>query len=158
MENIYFSILIAVLLACAIFLTKLKKLAEPTRLYLKDVVIGEQIQIQWSRAEGGLCRVKCLNNDTKSKTILLEIRWGNYKEAKCPEYQKLVLDYDDDKLKSFNLLNTYKEKVKPKTKDEEDIDDTDIATLQKKMNEALAQEEYEYADKLQKKINKLLKK
>jgi len=158
METIYFAIIISVLLACAIFLTKLKKSAEPTRRYLKDVVIGEYIQIEWSRAEGGLCSMKCVNNDPKTKTILLEIRWSNYKDARCLEYQKIVLDYDDDKLKNFHLLNTYKEQVRQKTKDKEDDDDTDIATLQKKMNDAINNEEYEKAEKLQKKIDKLLKK
>ena len=157
METIHFSIVIAVLLACAIFLTKLKS-ATTTRRYLKDVLIGEYIQIEWNRAEGGLCKMKCLNNDTKSKTMLLEIRWGNYREAKCLEYQKLILDYNDDKLKNFHLLNTYKEQVRPKTKDEDDVNDTDIATLQKKMNDAINNEEYEKAEKLQKKIDKLLKK
>lgn len=155
MENIYFSIVILILVVCAIVLTKLK--SSTTRRYLKDVVPGEYIQIQWSRAEGGLCTMKCLNNDAKTKTMLLEIRWSNYKESKCPEYQKLVLNYDDDKLKNFHLLNTYEEQVRPKTK-EEDIDGKDIATLQKKMNDAINNEEYEKANELQKMIDKLTKK
>jgi hypothetical protein len=160
METIYFSIVIVVLISCAIFLHKSIK-STTTRRYLKDVKPGEQIQIEWNRAEGGLCTMKCLNNDPKSKVILLEIRWSNYKEVKgCSEYQKLVLDYDDDKLKNFHLLNTYEEPKRPKQQDEDidDIADTNIAELQKKMNEALAKEEYEKADIIQKKINKLLKK
>lgn len=40
----------------------------------------------------------------------------------------------------------------------ESIDENDITTLQKKMNEAIEKEEYELADELQKKIDKLSKK
>lgn len=54
-------------------------------------------------------------------------------------------------MENFHLLN---EVVGNKEQD----DDFDISTLQKKMNEALEKEEYEKADELQKKIDKIFKK
>lgn len=126
-----------------------------TRRYVKDVKAGEIIQIEWSKLKEGMGGLLCLNNDPETKKILLEVRWGNYKEMGCKEYEKIIFDYDSKELKNFHLLNTYREKPKPI---EDDATDYDIATLQKKMNEALEKEEYEKANELQKKIDKLLKK
>ncbi|HWY13221.1 MAG TPA: UvrB/UvrC motif-containing protein [Bacteroidia bacterium] len=125
---------------------------KPKRRYVKDVKTGDYIQIEWHRMKNGIGYIKCLNNDPETKKIFLEVRWGNYKEAGIEERQKLILDYKSIELMNFHLLNQVVNKP------ESTEDDSDIATLQKKMNEALDKEEYEKADELQKKINNLLKK
>lgn len=128
----------------------------PTRIYVKDVKPGETIQVEWSRAQNGVCNMKCLSNDPLTKKILLEIRWSNYSEVKgVSEYEKAIFDYDGIELKNFHLLNVYKQQ--PQNSQDEG-NDYDIVTLQKQMNDALTKEDYETAEKLQKKIDKLLKK
>jgi len=122
------------------------------RRHVKDVKAGERIQIEWSRIQGGISYLKCLNNDPETKKILLQIQWGNYKEVGGLQYEKIILDYDCYQLKNFHLLNPI-ENISEKSED-----NFDIATLQKKMNEALEKEEYEIANELQKKIDDLLKK
>ena len=125
---------------------------KPQRRHIKDVKSGEIINIEWKeRIKGGIGKAKCLNNDPKTKKILLEITWGNYIEAKVDEKEKFILNYNSEKLKNFYLLNQIEEQ--PKKSEEEDYD---IATLQKKMNEALEKEEYEKASELQRKIDKIL--
>jgi len=128
------------------------KFKEPVRRYVKDVKAGERIQIEWQRIKGGISYLKCLSNDPETKKILLQIRWSNYKEVGGLEYEKIILDYDSYQLKNFNLLNPIK------TESEKSEDTSDIATLQKKMNEALEKEEYETANELQKKIDNILNK
>lgn len=139
------------------FEARKKTTGESPRRHIKDVKPGEYIRIEWHRVIGGIGTPKCLNNDPKTKKILLEQRWNNYKEAKCPEYEKLILDYDSIELKNFHLLNELELPAHPKPQEDPKAD-FDIATLQKKMNEALDNEEYEKATELQKKIDKLLKK
>lgn len=126
--------------------------SKPQRRYIKDVKPGENIQIEWYRIHAGIGQLKCLNNDPETKKILLQITWGNYEELKIPEKEKLILDYDSKELRNFHLLNQNVWKA------ESSEDNFDISTLQKKMNEALEKEEYEKANELQKKIDKLLKK
>ena len=128
---------------------------KPTRRYVKDVKSGDKIQVEWYRIVGGIGEMRCLNNDPKTKKILLQIRWGNYKETKNEEYERLILDYDSKELENFHLLN---EVTIDKPKSQDEVNDYDIVTLQKQMNDALTNEDYETAEKLQKKIDKLLKK
>ncbi len=117
--------------------------------YIKDVKCGEDIQIEWYKIKGRIGYLKCINNDPQTKKILLEVTWANSKLK-----EQIILDYKSVELENFNLLNP------PKTANNEPSpdDDFDMATLQKKMNEALEKEEYEIADELQKKINKILQK
>ncbi len=129
---------------------------KPLRRQLEDVKAGEMIQLEWYRIKGGIGYMWCVNNDPETKKILLEIKWGNYKEMGVNEKEKLILDYNSKELRNFHLLNAIPSDTQ-ESKDDKD-DDFDIATLQKKMNEALDKEEYEIANELQKKIDKLLKK
>jgi hypothetical protein len=123
---------------------------KPKKRQIQDVVAGEEITVEWYKIKQGMGKMKCLNNSPETKKIWLQIRWDNYVEAKVDEYEKIIFDYNDKELANFNLLNQI---TIPK------LEETfDIATLQKKMNEALEKEEYEKADELQKQINKLLKK
>lgn len=122
------------------------------RRQVKDVKAGEIIQIEWNRIHGGIGAIKCINNDPQTKKILLEVTWSNYEELGVEEKEKLILGYNSNHLKNFHLLNQIRED------DDDQENDFDIATLQKKMNEAIEKEEYEKADKLQKKIDNLLKK
>lgn len=125
---------------------------KPARRYVRDVKAGETIQIEWDRIKGKIGAVTCLSNDPQSKKILIHIRWGNYEEMGRNEYEKIILDYNGEELKNFHLLNCIEDDF---DEDDFDEDDFDLATLQKKMNEALGKEEYEKADELQKKIDKL---
>ena len=158
--GICFIAIIFLLTKTSLFKSTKAKIVEPSRRHIKDVKPDEIIQIEWYRAKESLCRLRCVNNDPVTKKILLEIRWGNFKEGKCSEYEKVVFDYDSKELANFHLLNTYQEKPKPKAKDEdnEGKDDYDIASLQKKMNEAIDRDDFEMASELQKKIDKLTKK
>lgn len=128
---------------------------KPTRRYVKDVKPGETIQIEWYRILGGIGKIDCLNNDPITKKILLQVHWKNHEQNNVPEYEKLILDYDSKELANFHLINQL---PIDKQKSENEGNDYDIATLQKQMNDALSKEDYETADKLQKKIDKLLKK
>ncbi len=121
------------------------------RRQVKDVKPGEKILIEWSMIKEEMGNVICVNNDPETKKILIEIRWGNYKDLKIKEFQKAVFDYSDRELKNFHLLNSI-------SHTQEADNDTDISSLQKRINEALEKEQYEIADELQKKIDKLLKK
>lgn len=118
------------------------------RRYIEDVKIGEWIYVEWYRIEGKIGQMKCLNNDPLTKKILLEVVWSNRNNEK----QRVIFDYNGFELENFHLLNPFKEKKS------EEIDDTDIASLQKHMNDALEKEEYEIAREIQDKIDKLLKK
>lgn len=119
------------------------------RRYVEDVKIGQHIWVEWYKIKGRLGEMKCLNNDPLTKKILLEINWDNG-EGKPNTLQRVIFDYDGDELKNFHLLNPIKKK-------KEEVDDTDIASLQKRMNDALEKEEYEVAREIQNKIDKLLK-
>lgn len=121
------------------------------RRYVEDVKIGQCIWVEWYKIKGRLGELKCLNNDPLTRKILLEVKWNNG-EGKQSTFQRVIFDYDGDELKNFHLLNPIKEKQT------EDIDDNDIASLQKRMNDALEKEEYEIAREIQDKIDKLLKK
>lgn len=123
-----------------------------SRLYLKDVKPGQTIRVEWSHILGGIGLVTCVNNDPETKKIFLRIKWNNSSPHR-PETQEMIWDYSQKELANFHLLNQplqpeKKEEIKPET-------DSDLITLHKKLNEALEKEEYEIADKLQRKIDKL---
>lgn len=120
---------------------------KPARRYVKDVKPNEWIIIEWYRFRGGVARLRCVNNDPETRKIWLEINWRN-----SPKEQ-LILDYMDDRLVNFHLLNQV---INPRAED--GGEEFDLTILQKKMNEAIEKEEYEKAEDYQRKINKLMKK
>ena len=123
------------------------------RRYVKDVKPGEYIYIEWHKIQGNIGQLKCINNDLKTKKILLEVHWNNLdKDSNQSKIERLILKYNAAELKNFNLLNQIQI-----IEDEEDIDD-DIASLQKLLNEAIENEQYEKAEELQTRINKILNK
>lgn len=127
---------------------------KPTKRFIEDVKPGDDIRIEWRRIKGGIGYLRCLNNDQETKKIFLEVSWKNYKEVIGTEpKEQIILSYDSLELKNFSLLNPL---VEVETKTEES--DYDIASLQKQMNKALEEENYEIAEELQKKIDKLLEK
>jgi hypothetical protein len=134
------------------FLRKKQSTQKSTRRCVKDVEPGQIIYIEWYKISGNIGQVKCINNDPETKKILIEVTWSNYKEINCNEKERAVIEYSDSRLKNFHLLN---EITMPKNNSDSD---SYIAILQKEMNEALKKEDYEIADELQKKINKILKK
>lgn len=125
---------------------------DPNRRLIKDVKVGESIYIEWDQCKGGIAHIVCINNDPLTKKILLQMTWNNYREIGCSEKEKLILSYDSIQLANFHLLNEIKNAPQTAPKEE------DITTLQKEKEEAIAKEEYEKADELQKKINKLSRK
>lgn len=128
---------------------------DSNRIHIKDVKSGENIKIEWHRIKGKIGWVKCINNDPKTKKILLEVHWNNHKEIGSPKREQVIFGYDAIELCNFHLLN----QIQNDTKDDEgDEESYDISDLQKKMNEALEKEEYEIASKLQKQIDKLTSK
>jgi len=131
------------------FIINLFKSNKPKRKRLKDVKVGERIRIEWDRIKSGTGHLECIGNDPKKKTIFLQIKWGNYKEVKEEEYQKIVLNYDSKELKNFNLLNQEQE-------EQEQSNESSIISLQKQLNQAIEKEDYEKAEKLKNDIDKLL--
>lgn len=119
---------------------------DDNRKQLKNVKVGDTIRIEWSRIEGRIGKLKCIGNDPKTKKILLEAEVVN------GDTEFVIFDYNSYHFKNFHLLNQNLPVNQPV------IDENDIITLQAEMNKALEKEEYELADALQKKINKLLKK
>jgi hypothetical protein len=125
-----------------------KRKPTKTRVHLSDVKENDYIFIEH---RSGIGKVKCLNNDPKTKKILLVFTYtDDRKEA-------LVLNYNDIQLRNFHLLNSVSKWENDKPKKDDD-NNGDISSLQKKLNEALENEEYEKAQVLQNKIDKLLKK
>lgn len=129
-----------------------KKPSPPARKRIEDVKADDVITIEWYRfANSGIGKTTCINNDPKTRKILLQVRWSNFEQYKINEYESIILDYDDFKLKNFHLLNS--------TGQQENVkQEYNLSDLQKKMNEALDAEKYEEADKLQKQIDKLVNK
>jgi len=122
------------------------------RRHIRDVKVGEYIRVEWDKIKGGMGYMKCLNNDPKTKKIFLEITWTDPKNEQYKEIERIIFKYKDEIFKNFHLIN-------PITESEEDNnDDNNIALLQKRINEAIEKEQYEIANELQKKIDKLLKK
>lgn len=120
---------------------------DPTRVYVKDVKPGETITINWDRVKGGIADVTCVNNDTKTRKILIKIKWGNATKLGIDEIEQKIFSYDSKELKDFNLLNGITRKGT--------ISVDSIESLQKELDDAINSEDYEKASKLQKKIDKL---
>lgn len=128
--------------------------AKPTkRRHIKDVKPGEYIYVEWYKIKNSIGQLKCLNNDPETEKILLEATWteiDGVKEVK----EKVIFDYSNHSLRNFSLLN------QPKTENKalKDVDDHDIAGLQRKLNIALEQQRFEEAREIQNKIDKLVNK
>ena len=74
---------------------------------------------------------------------------------KIEEKEQIILSYDSNELKNFNLLNQTIINNSEKNSDEENFD---IAGLQSELNQAIEDQEFEKAAKLQKKIDKIVNK
>jgi protein-arginine kinase activator protein McsA len=132
------------------FLKRIFTKYDPTRVYVKDVKPGETIVIEWFKIKNGIGNVTCVNNDLKTKKILIEVKWGNAQKLEIDEIEHKIFSYYSKELKNFNLLNGIKRKPV--------VDKVDtIESLQKELNDAISSEDYEKASKLRKKIDKLKK-
>jgi excinuclease UvrABC helicase subunit UvrB len=109
------------------------------------------ITIEWDRINGGIGTVTCINNNPETKKILFGIKWNNYEELGWNENEKIILSYNSRELKNFNLLN--RDNILLNSPD----DNSDIDILEKKMERAVQEEEYEKAANLQKLILNLKK-
>ena len=123
-------------------------ISNPQRRYLKDVKVGDVIQIEWDRIKNGIGELVCLNNDPEKQVILLQVTWKNYEELKCDKKEKLVLNYDSKELANFNLLNPIKEPTPEKPKDL-------LTELNEKLAIAVKDENYSEAVRLRDEIHKL---
>lgn len=115
------------------------------RRYVKDVKPGDRVQIEWKRFLDNIGYLTCINNDPQTKKILLEVKWGNYEEAKCSQTQRIILSYSSKELQNFNLLN-------PHIKSGEKIT---LEILEEQLAEAIMLENYERAEVIKKMIEKL---
>jgi hypothetical protein len=75
------------------------------RALLKDVVPGQRIRIEWDRMTSKIGFVTCVNNDPKTKRMIIKVEWGNYERAGCEQYEERIWEYKDDNFKNFHLLN-----------------------------------------------------
>ena len=151
-------LLLNVILGIIIFLKQMNKRSvnevKPNKFAeLEKVKPGDFIFIESNRFKNKTEQIKCLNNDPKEQKILFEIHWLNFREMEGPEFEKFVVNYNSKELANFTLLNP-----QYKSTPQETTSEFDVSTLQKKLNEALENEEYEKADEYQKKIDELLKK
>lgn len=117
------------------------------RLYPKDVEVGDMVYIEWDRVENGIGCFKCLSNDIKTKKLLLFIKFSN-----TDDQYELIVPYDSPKLQNFNLLHNRTKTVTINNEDEENV-----ITLLKEKNNALSVEDYEKANKIQGKIDEIIK-
>ena len=127
------------------------------RLNLKDVKVGQVIIIEYDKAAGFLANLKCLNNDPKTKKILLEIEWNVYNDDNTKvigsRFEKLVFSYSDKEFKNFHLLN----KVKLKMSDDDDDNiDSEVANIKRKIASVIKKEDYVKAAEIREKIKTLL--
>lgn len=120
------------------------------RLHVKDVGAGDGIYIQWEGVRGGIAWVECLSNDPRTRRILLQMTWNDGEDFG----DRLILDYDDDALENFHLLNSA---MLTDCILDNDLD-SDIVTLQRNMNAAVDREAFEEAARIQKMIDRLIKK
>ena len=121
---------------------------KPKRLFLKDVKPGDRILVEWDKIKGKIGGMVCLNNDPETKKIFLQVKWSNYKEQKCTQLEQIVLDYNSKELANFHLLNADTKQTAATERPEIDI-------LVSQLQEAIAKENYEKAEELRKKIEKL---
>ena len=136
-----------------LFSTSKENKLKTKRRALTDVKPNDWVKIEWWRVKGKIAWLKCINNDPETRKIVLQIKWNNYKESDINEYEQIVFKYEAIELENFFLLNPH---INPDAY--QPIDDTNLAELQRKLNEALEKENYEIAGDLQRKIDKLVKK
>ncbi len=110
---------------------------------LKDVKVGDEIRIEWTRIVGDIGKLKCMGNDPKTKKILLE---GNLVDGGT---ELFIFNYNSYQFKNFNLLNQIPN---------DSSNNADITALKQQIDKAIENEEYELARTLQNKIDKLLNK
>lgn len=89
------------------FNQKIKK--DNNRRHISDVKPEEVITIQFDRIKGEIGNCTCINNDPILRKIYVSIKWNNYKETGCPQYEKFIFSYDGDELRNFSLLNPIQE-------------------------------------------------
>ncbi len=124
----------------------------PNRRYVKDVKVGDSIQIELGNAQGGMGFVTCLSNDPETKKILIVFKWANYEELGVPERQQLVLDYNGVELKNFNLLNPIN---KEESEEVVTLKKVTVDTLLDDLNAAMDDGDGEKVSELKKEIEKL---
>ena len=130
------------------------------RVTLYNVKPNDIVQLEWGRFLHNKGYMKCINNDTLKRKILLGVKWENYKEVGCQEYEEHIFDYNHTAFNNFNLLNRHlllKTKLRFNNSKDKYGDITDLSYLQHLLNEALEKEEYEEADLIQKRIDGLVK-
>ncbi len=136
---------------------EIKQKVKKPRRYIKDVLPGENIRIEWHRIKGRIGFVNCISNDPETEKIFLKVQFSNYKELNLNETEYLILDYNSEELKNFHLLNEHSPRLQVEEKsDKKDNEDSNIVALQAKLNLALSEERFEDADYYQKKIDKLV--
>ena len=121
------------------FISKLFKKDTSSRLSPKDVKSGDEILIEWDEAMYGFADVICINNDTLTKKLLLEINWDTKNDE--DDIQKIIVSYDSKMLRNFHLLNQ--------------CSLNNENHLQTQLKNALKDENYTKVAEIQEKINKI---
>ena len=75
------------------------------RVYLKDVVPGQSIKVEWSRMTSKIGFVTCVNNDPKTKRMMIKIEWSNWETAGCEQFEEHIWGYNEEYFENFHLLN-----------------------------------------------------
>ena len=119
---------------------------KPIRLRLEDVMPNDLVAVEWSRFKEGVGFMLCVNNDPKTKKILLSVKWNNHKEANLTQVESMIVGYYDKMFKNFNLLNYHLSKESKATLN---FNDFDMDMLKSRLEIVLEQEIYEDAKIIQ---------
>jgi len=96
------------------------------RALLKDVIPGQTIKIEWDRMTEKIGVVTCVNNDPKTKKMIISVEWSNYQEARCEQYQEFIWGYKEYHFKNFHLLNELRINKKQVEVDEDQQEQSDL--------------------------------
>jgi hypothetical protein len=123
------------------------KAVEVKRIRKSDLAVGDCFRANWDRVAGGICTVRCLGNDPERRRIFIEIIWGTESGEKT---ERDIWHYDSPQLVDFYLLN------QDFMEDEDTIDDA-IEVIRKKIDELVAEEDYEAAAKITTRVKNITK-
>jgi len=145
---------------------KNKKPKEPEgRLHISMVRPGQRFKLEHDHAAYKICTGTCISNDTYKKEILFEIHWSN-SETKKDYKQQYVLPYNAKELIHFHILNINEFEIQKDDDETSNNNHNDNLPKQQKIQEEIKKlksilskhiqkEEYEKAQEIQNKIDKL---
>jgi len=159
----FLGVLSSILLSIGMYIAEKRKKPKEKRLHISMVKPEQEFKLEHDEALYEICTGYCISNDTYKKEILFEIHWAENSKRYTQQY---ILPYNAKEFKHFHLLNIKEFKIPSKNYDET-LNDNDqkkqkiqeeIKELKSMLNKHIQKEEYEKAQEIQNKIDKLNKK